>query len=199
MIQSKQDYKYYLDRDRQSSGIPIDNSFLSKLRLFFSQNYEWEFLKALRWLEYCENVKKRRLVGRVSWFIAKWKFRKISVKLGFSIPINVFEPGLSLPHRGNIIINPQTRIGENCRIHVGVNIGAHRDKAPCIGNNVYIGPGAIIFGDVKIADNVSIGANATVNKSVLYPNTVVAGTPAKIIKTDVVSWNGFKSQENRII
>ena len=124
--------------------------------------------------------------------LAKYKFRKISVKLGFSIPINVFGPGLSLPHRGNIIVNPQTRIGENCRIHVGVNIGAHHDKAPLIGNNVYIGPGAIIFGDIEIADNVSIGANATVNKSFNEPNVVIAGTPAKVVKTDVESWNGVK-------
>ena len=103
--------------------------------------------------------------GGFIWLIAKYKFRKISVKLGYSIPVNVFGPGLSLPHRGNIIINPQTHIGENCRIHVGVNIGAHHDKAPRIGNNVYIGPGA---------------------------NCVIAGTPAKVIKTDVTSWNGIK-------
>ena len=135
--------------------------------------------------------------GVIHWLLAKYKFRKISVKLGFSIPINVFGPGLSLPHRGNIIINPQTSIGENCRIHVGVNIGAHHDKAPRIGNNVYIGPGAIIFGDIEIADNVSIGANATVNKSVLEPNSVVAGTPAKVVKTDVDSWNGVKPQHNK--
>ena len=106
----------------------------------------------------------------------------------------MFGPGLSLPHRGNIIVNPQAKIGENCRIHVGVNIGAHHDKAPRIGNNVYIGPGAIIFGDIEIADNVSIGANATVNKSVFEPNSVVAGTPAKVVKTDVESWNGVKPQ-----
>lgn len=130
--------------------------------------------------------------GVIYWLIAKYKFRKISVKLGFSIPINVFGPGLSLPHRGNIIVNPQTKIGENCRIHVGVNIGAHHDKAPRIGNNVYIGPGAIVFGDIEIADNISIGANATVNKSFTESNVVIAGTPAKVVKTDVESWNGVK-------
>ena len=77
---------------------------------------------------------------------------------------------------------------------MGVNIGAHHDKAPRIGNNVYIGLGAIIFGDIEIVDNVSIGANATVNKSVFEPNSVVAGTPAKVVKTDVESWNGVKPQ-----
>lgn len=107
----------------------------------------------------------------------------------------MFGPGLSLPHKGNIIVNSQTKIGENCRIHVGVNIGAHHDKAPRIGNNVYIGPDAIIFDDIEIADNVSIGANATVNKSfteLTNPNVVIAGTPAKVVKTDVESWNGVK-------
>lgn len=130
--------------------------------------------------------------GVIHWLLAKYKFRKISVKLGFSIPLNVFGPGLSLAHRGNIIVNPQTKIGENCRIHVGVNIGAHHDKAPRIGNNVYIGPGAIIFGDIEIADNISIGANATVNKSFTEENVVIAGTPAKIVKRDVPSWNSVK-------
>ena len=124
--------------------------------------------------------------------IAKYRFRRISVKLGYSISPNVFGPGLSLPHRGNIVVNPQTRIGENCRIHVGVNIGAHHGKAPRIGNNVYIGPGAIIFGDVEIADNCSIGANATVNKSFTERNAVIAGTPAGVVKRGVPSWNGMK-------
>lgn len=197
MIQSKQDYKYYLERDRVASSIPPMNSLKAKIRQFFFPSYEWQFIKALRWLEYCENVNKNHQGGVMYWVLAKYKFRKISVKLGFSIPINVFGPGLSLPHRGNIIVNPQTRIGENCRIHVGVNIGAHHDKAPKIGNNVYIGPGAIIFGDIEIADNVSIGANATVNKSVLEPNSVVAGTPAKVVKTDVESWNGVKPQHKK--
>ena len=197
MIQSKQEYNYYLERDRVASSIPPMNSLKAKIRQFFFPSYEWQFIKALRWLEYCENVKKKSSGGVIHWLFAKYKFRKISVKLGFSIPINVFGPGLSLPHRGNIIVNPQTKIGENCRIHVGVNIGAHHDKAPRIGNNVYIGPGAIIFGDIKIADNVSIGANATVNKSVFEPNSVVAGTPAKVVKTDVDSWNGVKPQHNK--
>ena len=129
--------------------------------------------------------------GVICWLYAKYRFRKISIKLGFSIPPNVFGPGLSLAHTGNIIINPNAHIGKNCRIHVGVNIGAHHDKAPSIGNNVYIGPGAILFGDIQIADNISIGANATVNKSFTEPNVVIAGTPACVVKRNTSSWNGI--------
>ena len=192
MIKSRQDYNYYLERDSISMGIVRRKNIFSLLKNLIFTSYEWKFVKALRWLEYCENVKKRNFGGIILWVVAKYRFRRLSVKLGYSIPINVFGPGVSLPHRGNIIINPQVNIGENCRIHVGVNIGAHHDKAPKIGNNVYIGPGAIIFGDITIADNCFIGANATVNKSVLEPNCVIAGTPAKVLKIDVDSWNGIK-------
>lgn len=192
MIYSKADYLYYLAKDKEASNI---STSLSIKNILFPKA-EWKFIKALRWLEYCENVNKNQssfcfLWWWMKWLLAKYQFRKISIKLGYSIPINVFGPGLSLPHRGNIIINSQTRIGENCRIHVGVNIGAHKDKAPKIGDNVYIGPGAIIFGDIEIADNITIGANATVNKSFTTPNVTIAGTPARIIKENTTSWNGI--------
>lgn len=89
------------------------------------------------------------------------------------------------------IISSTAKIGRNCRIHSCVNIGASRGKngAPIIGNNVYIGPGAILFGDITIADNVSIGANATVNRSFTESNVVIAGTPAEIVKRNVPAWN----------
>ena len=50
-----------------------------------------------------------------------------------------------------------------------------------IGNNVYIGAGALIMNPVKIGNNVTIGAGAVVTKDI-PDNAVVAGNPAKIIK-----------------
>ena len=188
MIASYSDYKFYLEQDRIASQVPVTNTLKLKIKDYFFPHEEWHFIKALRYLEYCNNVKRNKYFG-LAWIFAKYRFNKISTKLGYSIPINVFGPGLSLPNRGNIIVNPQAQIGENCRIHVGVNIGAHKNKAPKIGKNVYIGPGAIIFGDISIADNISIGANATVNKSFDEPNVVIAGTPAKVVKYNVPSWN----------
>lgn len=46
-----------------------------------------------------------------------------------------------------------------------------------------------MFGDITIADNVSIGANATVNRSFTESNVVIAGTPAEIVKRNVPAWN----------
>lgn len=107
---------------------------------------------------------------------------------GVQIPANVCGPGLCVCHKGTLIINDNVRIGSNARIHAGVNIGNSSkfddnwvpDNTPCIGNNVYIGPGAKLFGKIVIGDNVAIGANAVVNRDV--PSHVsVAGVPAKII------------------
>ena len=113
-----------------------------------------------------------------------YKKRKIGIKLGYSIPVNVFGPGLSLPHYGTIVVSKNAKVGKNCRLHVGTNIGASagRPEAPVIGDNVYIGPGAILFGNITIADNVTVAANATVNRNCEIPNVVLAGTPAKIVK-----------------
>ena len=112
------------------------------------------------------------------------QFNKFSYKLGYTIPLNVIGSGLALPHYGTIVINSKSKIGKNCRIHVGVNIGANggSNAAPQIGDDVYIGPGAKIIGDIIIADGVIIGANAVVCKSIDFPNTVWAGVPAKLLK-----------------
>ena len=110
-----------------------------------------------------------------------WRFRALSTTLGYAIPPNVFGPGQALAHRGTLIVNSRVRVGENCRIHTDVNIGTQAgffDKVPKIGNNVYIGPGAKIFGAIEIADNIAIGANAVVTKSFSEPGITIAGVPA---------------------
>jgi serine O-acetyltransferase len=117
-------------------------------------------------------------------------FRRQSVRLGFSIPPNTFGPGLAIVHYGPIVVSGNARIGANCRTHVCVNIGGSgglvdvetaRGLAPVIGDNVYIGPGAKIFGPVRIADRCAIGANAVVNASFDEPGCSIAGVPARLI------------------
>ena len=116
------------------------------------------------------------------------RYIRYGFKLGFTIPLNVFGPGLCLGHAGTIIVNDYAKVGSNCRIQAGVNIGNSAplgenwvpNNTPTIGNNVYIGPGAKLYGKITIGDNAAIGANAVVNKDV--PSGVtVAGVPAKVI------------------
>ncbi|MDO4975176.1 MAG: hypothetical protein Q4E61_02520, partial [Alphaproteobacteria bacterium] len=101
---------------------------------------------------------------------------------------NVFGPGLCLNHCNGVVVSGNARIGSNARLNAGVNIGEFQrfnvkstgSNAPIIGTNVYIGPGAKIFGPCHIGDNVAIGANAVVNKDVPDGCTAV-GVPARII------------------
>ena len=95
-------------------------------------------------------------------------FHKAKVDTGLLIPPNVFGAGLFLSHAMPIVVNPLARIGENCAVHPFVVIASYpgRKVAPKIGNNVFIGSGAKLYGDISlIADASAIGANSVVNKS----------------------------------
>ena len=130
------------------------------------------------------------IATNVDSFIYFLRWHRLSVKTGIYIPKNVCEEGLTLYHYGSIVVNPDCKIGKNCCIQNNVNIGVNvgETKAPIIGDNVYIGPGAVIFGDIYIADNCYIGANAVVTKSINKPFSVAVGAPAKVIKTEKENW-----------
>ena len=85
-----------------------------------------------------------------------------------------------------MIIHSRVVIGKNCCIGANVTIGGKSRwyEVPVIGDNVHISAGAKVLGPIRIGNNVTIGANAVVVKDV-PDNCVVAGIPAKIIKTNV--------------
>lgn len=172
-IESRGDYKEYLREDMANSYV----SSRGLRRLFKDSITRWRCL--LRRTEYCMNCGRGPL-SRLYLLYLRFRLSRAGRRLGFDIPLNAFGPGLSIPHCGTIVVNGGVKVGRNCRLHVCVNIGAFRGGTPRIGDNVYIGPGAKIFGGVTIGDNVVIGANAVVNKDV-PPNVTVAGVPAKII------------------
>ena len=131
-------------------------------------------------------MKTTKLLNAPSYVITKFRFKRLSMKLGFSIPLNVFEEGLSIAHYGTIVVNSKAKVGKNCRLQEGVNIGATNGSpnAPIIGNNVFIGTGAKIIGDITIADDVAIGANAVVVKSIEEAGVTYGGVPAKKISNN---------------
>lgn len=103
---------------------------------------------------------------------------RLQTRYALSIPLNVMGEGFSISHLGPVIVNAGSRIGRNCRIHPGVCVGANGAEPPRIGDNVYLGPGAKVFGDIDIADDVKIGANAVVNRSCLIRGAHLVGVPA---------------------
>jgi len=84
--------------------------------------------------------------------------------------------GLGIVIHSRCIIGNRVLIGQN--VTIGRNFGDK--KVPIIGNDVYIGAGSVIFGEITIGDNVIIGSNSVVNKNI-PANCTVVGNPMKII------------------
>lgn len=178
MIQTKKDLEKYLLEDKRALGKK------NKAHPSIIGDEIWRFEIYLRKHEYYNNVKKTPMNNLLKYYY-KYLHYKTGISLGLTIPINVFDYGLRINHLGTIIINPGVKVGKYCDIHQGVNIGQNMNKedVPVIGDNVWIGPGAKIFGKIKIGNNIAIGANAVVNKSFTENNITIAGIPARKIKS----------------
>jgi serine O-acetyltransferase len=108
-----------------------------------------------------------------------------SVKYGYQInPSTKIGKGLYIGHRGTIIVNSLSVIGDCCNLSPGVTIGqtnrGSKKGAPVLGDRVWVGTNAVIVGGIKIGDNVLIAPNAYVNVDV-PSNSIVMCNPAQII------------------
>jgi serine O-acetyltransferase len=103
--------------------------------------------------------------------------------------------GLYIPHPFGTTISVN-KMGENCTVIGSVTVGMRNEWAfPQIGNQVFIGAGARVLGDIVVGDHAVIGANAVVIKDVPTGATVV-GIPAKIIHESDKTEMGIKSKDN---
>ena len=179
MLSSKEDLRYYLKCDKIALKIP---DRIKRPRPFVDHIWKYEIL--LRKTEYYTN-RTHSKIGRIISLFYKTRLQLFGEKLGISIYVNCFGPGLSIAHHGCIVVNGNARIGNNCRIHEGVTIGTTNgsSKAPVIGNNCFLGSGCKVIGEITIADNIAIGAGAVVVKDIMQDNVSVAGVPAKIISS----------------
>jgi serine O-acetyltransferase len=170
-IRSRADYHDYLAADLQANE-------LSCWHLHDRLRYPVvAWLRSLRRVEYHLNCSRTR-AGKFYAHLLKRAVRNRSIQLGFTIPPNVFGPGLSLPHWGTIVVSEKATVGSHCRIHPGTCIGEDRGTFPVIGDNAYIGPGAKIYGAVVLGDYVFVGANAVVNRSFPEGRVTLVGVPA---------------------
>lgn len=119
-------------------------------------------------------------LGKLSknWWVLVHRFWSVVTGAEISLSCNI-GGGLLIPHPNGIVIHPNAVIGPNCLIFQQVTIAG----ACHIGSHVDIGAGAKILGPLVIGDNVRVGANSVVTKDVLA-NDVVAGVPARSLKTD---------------
>lgn len=175
MIQSKEELKHYLKTEEK---IYHKKWYFHLPILVTEQQVLYQHARMLRKAEYALNTGK---VSRI-WYM--FRLLRIQTRYGISIPLNVLEEGFKIEHLGSVIINAGCKIGKNCKMHPGVCIGGNKGKAPVIGDNVYLGPGAKLFGDIEIGNDIQVGANAVVVKSCYKEGAVLVGVPAQEIRKE---------------
>lgn len=174
--------KKYLNADRMEYFSFLSKEYILDYILRSEQYWLRAYVQALRKEEFYTFHKRSKLL---CYYYQRRK-NILGRKLGIFINAGNFDSGLKIYHYGSIIVHPKARVGKNCTLHGNCCIGSKGifpDESPIIGNNVDIGQGAQVLGDITIADGVKIGAGAIVTKSVLKPNVTVVGVPARIVHT----------------
>lgn len=139
------------------------------------------------------------ILYRLSHFLAQKRIKlipqiiyQINLTLhGLDIPPFVpIGPGLYIPHPAGIVVTAE-RIGSNCTLVSVITIGMRNEHCfPRIGNDVYIGAGARVLGNITIGNNVKIGANAVVITDV-PDDSIAVGVPAKVKPARLPRVNGL--------
>lgn len=118
-----------------------------------------------------------RLISQLGRFITG-----IEIHPGSKIGRSLF-----IDHGMGVVIGETSIVGDNVTIFQGVTLGGtgkERGKRhPTIGNNVVLGTGSKVLGNITVGDNVQIGANAVVIRDV-PPNSTVVGVPGRIVKKE---------------
>jgi serine O-acetyltransferase len=118
-----------------------------------------------------------RLISQISR-----SFTGIEIHPGATIGKDFF-----IDHGMGVVIGETAIVGDNVLLYQGATLGGtgleKGKRHPTVGNNVVIGAGAKVLGNITIGDNTYIGANAVVIKDVPANSTVV-GVPGRITKQD---------------
>jgi putative colanic acid biosynthesis acetyltransferase WcaB len=124
-----------------------------------------------------------RLVTTPYWLIT-------SLLLGFELPATArVGPRLRVSHRNGIVVSHHATLGSDCQLRHGVTIGNKTDRAgkeigvARVGDDVDLGAGCAVIGDIEVGDHARIGALAVVTRSV-PAWAVVAGNPGRVIRVD---------------
>ena len=90
-----------------------------------------------------------------------------------------------IDHGSGVVIGETTEIGDDVLIYQGVTLGGTGNEKgkrhPTIGNNVVVGTGAKILGNIRIGDNVKVGAGSVVVHPV-PDNSTVVGIPGRVVR-----------------
>jgi len=142
-----------------------------------------------------------RLTHRLWLLKLKWLARFISMLARWITGVEI-HPGavigrrFFIDHGMGVVIGETAEIGNDCTLYHGVTLGGTTWKKgkrhPTLGNNVVIGAGAKILGPITLGNDVRVGSNSVVVKSVDNAQTVV-GVPARVLKDSKTQTDHFES------
>ncbi len=187
MIKTKKELKLFIMADMMMNRGKFEWSLADRIKHIFLPDYLMAYLKSLRYCQYIADSKGLTPLKRCSfvhnfscpsYLFHQIRFRKLGLKLGYSIGCQSLGYGVVIPHYGTIVVGGSNRLGNYAVLHTSTCIS---NNAKVIGDALYLATGAKITSKVTIGENVSIGANSVVNKS-FDSNIMIAGTPAKYIK-----------------
>lgn len=140
---------------------------------------ELYFLRLLRLSEYWCDPSRSGVFARVMAVQLKVRSRRQAERLGFEVPRYVFGPGLSIAHSGLLVVSPHATVGARCRVHQGVTIGAAGAGAPALGDDVFIGPNALLLGPITVGNGAFIYPGAVCTVDVPAGHSA-SGVPARV-------------------
>lgn len=160
-----------LDLKRRFLKYP-HKSTLGKMYYYYS-NIQYRTLFYFRVSKIFKNIPIINLLSKLI-------YEKSSIKSGIEI-LCPLGGGVIIPHFGDIKLNAKS-IGNNLYIFHNVTIGNdYKTGIPTLGNDIFIGTNVVILGEIKIGNNVMIGANSFVIDDI-PSNSLVTGNPAKVVK-----------------
>ena len=183
-------YEYIKQDLYRYSGDYTFKSFIK--HYIFSEGFKFSV-----WLRVCYFARQNKITKYTILPISILFYKHYKYKYGYDIPYAVeIGPGLLIFHISGVVFSPQ-RAGKNITISqcstVGMTIKDGKKQYPILGDNIYIAPGAKIIGGIVVGNNVAVGSNCVLNKSV-KDNSVVVGIPG-----EVISYNGADQYVNNPI
>jgi len=130
---------------------------------------------------------KRRGIPVLGPLVARLNQHWTGVEIGPGAEIG---PGLRIAHGNGIVIGGYAKIGKNALLLHQVTIGSPSpnrvEKMPVIGDNVFIGAGAKVIGEIRVGDNVFIGVNAIVTQDIPDNSRVICTSGIEVsLRKDV--------------
>jgi serine O-acetyltransferase len=154
----------------------------------------WRTFRPIATLRAYQALRRRGGAARLLRPFVTAGHRFLCVASGIELPLELeVGPGFCILHGWGLVVNGGAKLGRNVTVMQGVTIGradaisadgSRSTGYPVIGNDVWIGPGAVVVGGVHIGDGCRILPNSVVTTD-LEPGSMAGGAPAKVVRAHV--------------